>query len=414
MNGKLVRLAILGFWLVLINRAFTQTWTQTSAPTNSWTAVAVSADAKRIVAVAGDSFNAWSRGIWISTNSGATWFETSAPSNAWTTVACSADGFRIVAAASHAKSQGIGAGPVCVSTNGGQTWQVANITERMWRSAACSADGSRMFIVTVFGELFTSTNSGTSWQGAPSPGGTWAITCSPAGNILLAGGGNAGAAACVSLDGGASWSTNAFPGELRIWDVALSSDGTRMWAVHNVPGIFSSSTNFGMTWETNSMPGRYWHDIASSGDGAKLVVADALYASGIRSGPIYTSSDSGQTWTSTDNQISQWWRGVASSADGSTMVAVSEADPTWNNGTGGIWILSTPSAPRLNIATESSGLRLSWLTPTTNFALQANLDLNTQNWLNVTNPSVLNLTNLHREVFLPRPPSNTFYRLSAP
>jgi hypothetical protein len=268
-----------------------------------------------------------------------------------------------------------------------------------------------MFAEPVFGDLFISTNSGTAWESIPAPAGTWAITCSADGSILLAGGGNSSAAACVSLNGGASWSTNVFPASLRIYDVAMSSDGTKMWAVHNTVGIFSSSTNFGMSWETNGAPGQNWHRIANSADGAKLVVADALYPSAIRSGPIYTSSNSGQTWVSTENQ---WWRDVASSADGSTMVAVSEVDPTWDKGTGRIWISRTPSVPRLNVTKGSETLTLSWLTPTTNFTLQANFDLNTSNWINVTNPPVLDLTDLHTEVVLPKPASNTFYQLRAP
>src|SRR5206468_505232 len=144
------------------------------APMNSWSAVAASADATRLVAVAGDGFSS-DPGIYVSTNSGSTWIQTSAPSNLWTAVASSADGTKLVAAASRINQ----AGPLYTSTDGGQSWISNNLAPNTWRSVACSADGSRMFAETTFGSLLITTNSGALWTLSPAPGGTWAITCSP-------------------------------------------------------------------------------------------------------------------------------------------------------------------------------------------------------------------------------------------
>jgi photosystem II stability/assembly factor-like uncharacterized protein len=57
--------------------------------------------------------------------------------------------------------------------------------------------------------------------------------------------------------------------------------------------------------------------VASSADGTKLV-AVAL------TGYIYTSADSGATWTQTGAQ--ELWNSVASSADGTKLVAVAYGD----------------------------------------------------------------------------------------
>src|SRR5208282_1885180 len=85
--------AVCGLFLV-VEPAFAQTWTPTSAPTNIWFSVASSADGSKIVAVS------YYDGIYASTNSGMTWAQTSAPTNEiWSSVASSADGNKLVAAA---------------------------------------------------------------------------------------------------------------------------------------------------------------------------------------------------------------------------------------------------------------------------------------------------------------------------
>jgi len=69
--------------------------------------------------------------------------------------------------------------------------------------------------------------------------------------------------------------------------------------------------NYSGTW-TARESSRYWHSVASSADGTKLVAC-------VYPGQIYTSSDSGVTWTAREsNRL--WWS-VALSADGTKLVA---------------------------------------------------------------------------------------------
>jgi photosystem II stability/assembly factor-like uncharacterized protein len=60
-----------------------------------------------------------------------------------------------------------------------------------------------------------------------------------------------------------------------------------------------------------------WYSVASSADGTRLVAV-------VIGGYIYTSWDSGATWTQRGS--SQSWQSVASSADGTKLVAVG-----WNS-----------------------------------------------------------------------------------
>jgi hypothetical protein len=120
---------------------------------------------------------------------------------------------------------------------------------------------------------------------------------------------------------------------------------------------------------------------------------------------IFTSSDFGFTWTSNDVPAVNW-SCVASSADGNKLVAGSSY--------GGIWTRQTTPEPRLGIASLSNSFTVSWTVPSTDFVLQQNLDLTTTNWTDVTNPPILNLTNLQNQVTLSPSNRSGFYRLKTP
>jgi hypothetical protein len=79
---------------------------------------------------------------------------------------------------------------------------------------------------------------------------------------------------------------------------------------------------------------------------------------------------------------------------------------------GEIWTSQTTPSPQLNLTTSKTNLALSWTIPSTNFVLQQSADL--VSWADVTNPPVLNLTNLQNQVTLTPSNSSDFYRLSTP
>ena len=77
-------------------------------------------------------------------------------------------------------------------------------------------------------------------------------------------------------------------------------------------GQIYTSTDSGVTWTARGTT-QNWVSIASSSDGSKLVAVTS-------GGQIYTSTDSGVTWTARATNRS--WQAVASSSDGSKLVAV--------------------------------------------------------------------------------------------
>jgi hypothetical protein len=205
-----------------------------------------------------------------------------------------------------------------------------------------------------YGPIYTSTNSGTTWDVSGAPVDDWVA-------------------------------------------VTSSADGSKLAALNSYGGIYAS-TNAGATWSTTRAPGVEWQTLASSADGAKLVAAGGW----IYNSPLFVSVDSGISWTTT-SASGKRWSSVALSADGSKLVGTVMG--------GGIYTAQSTPRPSLNLAPSGSNALLSWTIPSVDFTLQQNSDLTTTNWTDVTTPPVLNLTNLQNQVLLSPPSGNTFYRL---
>jgi hypothetical protein len=394
---------------IAINSAFAQTWIQaTNAPNEDWYGVASSVNGNKLVAVS-------QRGsiIYTSTNSGATWSPSSAPAGKqWQGVASSADGVKLAAA--DANGSGI-----FTSTNSGQTWISNNVPSQYWWSVASSADGTKLAAVTGIGggPIYTSTNSGQTWNKSNSPTNYWSSVASSADGTKLAaaqlgadtnGDFNFEGSIYTSTNSGTTWTQAKV--STQAWEsIACSADGTKLIAagvgdsLGNFSGIYTL-TNSGGTWVSNSVSQyvQNWSSVAISADGSKM--AAVIYASnGIlppSTSSIYTSTNSGATWQ-TNNSPNSSLFSIASSADGSKLVVVAYG--------GGIWTLQTTPSPQLNINPSTTNLALSWLIPSTNFAVQQSSNL--ISWVDLTNTPALNLTNLQNQVTLSPTNGSGFFRL---
>ena len=393
-----------------------QTWTQTSAPSNTWNSIACSAGGNRLVAAA------YHGGIWVSTDSGSTWIQTSAPQSGWLKVVSSADGTRLAAIG---EPEPIGrlppfsyTGSFYASADSGATWisnNVLSVPKGAKSSMVSSADGRELVVLFSFGSfgsaLFTSTNSGAAWRTNNLPNGNWlALASSADGTRLVA----AGFGVAVSTNSGSSWtSTNSLPVVAAC--VTLSADGSELITIigHQV----FVSTNLGMTWTQTSAPATNWIALVSSADATRLTALGGGNNGSFNPipGPIYTSTDTGATWSLNDAPV-QYWTCAAESADGSKLVAAAKGDaglgPPGSTSGGGIWTSQTTPSPLLNITPSNTDLKLSWIAPSTNFVLRQSPDL--FDWTVVTNPPVLNLSNLQNEVILSPASDKGFYRLKTP
>ena len=269
------------------------------------------------VSASADVFDVNAFTMFTSSDSGATWTPQKAPTPGyaygWEGVASSADGTKLVAIAGlelgihgvvNDNMRDVG---IYLSSDSGVSWHLTG-TEiptnfwGYWSAVASSADGSKLAVIGV-------------------------------------GVGDGGRSVLLSSDSGATWLVTDLP-KTFLESIAISADGSKM-VVGGFDGgttvdhIFTS-TDSGANW--TDQPGApqgqngplSWKALASSADGTKLV-AGAEYAPGT----LYTSSDSGVTWVSTNNAPTRFanhsgigWLAVASSADGRELVALPQESIT--------------------------------------------------------------------------------------
>jgi hypothetical protein len=356
--------------IMAVSYGFAQTWWQTGAPYARCNCIALSADGRIIIALGSGVPAA------ISTNSGANW-TTNGPTYG-VSGASSADGTKFLTASIEG---------LFMSTNSGNTWNEIISSLSGLSSCTLSADGNRL-AACANGLIYTSTNSGKTWHNYDAPIADMLLASSADGTKFIAGGYDDNV--YVSTNSGRTWAESIV--STNTWRaVASSADGTCLAATGD--GGTYISTNSGNSWTSLSITG---FGVASSAGGSKLIIADDL-------GNIHISTNFGMSWAST-NIPKMYWTAVAASVDGSEFVAGSDT----------IWICQTTPHPQLSLAPSVTNVICSWLVPSTNFVLQQSSTLTATNWKDVTNPPVLNLTNLQNEVTLPLTGPSGFYRLTTP
>ena len=125
----------------------------------------------------------------------------------------------------------------------------------------------------------------------------------------------------------ATWSLRTVPGAgpFDYYAAAMSDDGTRQIVASNNGYLYTSSDS-GATW-TQRDSIRQWRAVDTSADGMIMYAASERvdnYGSGSQ-GSIHKSTDGGVTWTMTTASRSAYYRGLATSSDGSVILATSYA-----------------------------------------------------------------------------------------
>jgi photosystem II stability/assembly factor-like uncharacterized protein len=163
----------------------------------------------------------------------------------------------------------------------------------------------------------------------------------------------------ISHEGGASWFQP--PDPYRYWAcIRSSSDGIKL--VASSLGYLYTSIDSGLTWSANSPAGfRDWGPVAISSGGMSLAAC-------VSSGYIHTSTDGGATWVERSSGPVCRWKNIKISSNGLKLIAVgySQNDPNvkvvYVSSNGGVsWakqLLSgeilAASADGLNLAVGSS------------------------------------------------------------
>jgi uncharacterized repeat protein (TIGR02543 family) len=132
---------------------------------------------------------------------------------------------------------------------------------------------------------------------------------------------------------------------LEWYSLASDSTGTKLVAAafgnYGTEGWVYTSDDSGATW-TIRYPiaaSQFWRAAASDADGSNLIVA-------AWSGRLYTSSNGGVSWTERQpaGAKDQRWQTVASDADGSNLIAGASAGRLWISSNGGVsWTEARPA-----------------------------------------------------------------------
>jgi hypothetical protein len=390
--------------------AFSQNWTLSGAPTGqTWEGVASSADGNKLFAIS------TSENYAISTNAGATWATYAEPQlgsmyGGWDCNASSADGNILI---------GINYNCVWVSTNAGFSWVSNVVAGADWLAAvALSADGTKAVAVdgdhpyggNYFGGIYTSTNSGMTWNQTTAPIESWTGVASSADGTILAATmlNTSTIPVYISTNSGDTWAPAAFTANMYCSGIACSADGRKLVVVGGAASdpwltdLIYTSTNCGNSWtlSNQSSVGFYWYGVASSADGATLLAC----ANGDPA--IIISTNSGATWVS--NTVPYIGMAPASSADGKKLAMAFHG----GSSAGGICTAQSTPSPQLNSSLANGNLALSWLVPSTNFVLQKSSGVTGANWSTVTNTPVLNFSNLQYQVIAQAASGSAFFRLA--
>jgi hypothetical protein len=242
---------------------------------------------------------------------------------------------------------GVGAGGFKILQNAGQqvyvgfenTLWVPRGSPQQWNRIAASADSTHVVASVYGGQIFTSSDSGTTWTAQASVSANWrAVASSADGAKLVAAIG--GGSIYTSGDFGVSWTAQSAP-TIGWESLASSADGTKLFAAGfdfnaQVGRVYVSSDS-GATWSlANLASPDQWSSIAASADGSHVVLVGSRFNNGVI-GDIYVSSNSGGAWTLGLSSHLQFWWSVASSTDGSQLFAAGEGWFANSTDSGATW-----------------------------------------------------------------------------
>jgi hypothetical protein len=315
-------------------------WLDSSAGNANWLSLAASADGTLMYA-------AGSAGVFTSSDAGHTWSGNVVPTTQWNAVATSADGQTVLAVAT------LSAKPIQISTNAGasSTWNnVAGSSSYYWVDVACSADAKKIIVSRQSSLVYT--NNGATWTSIGASGNNWGV---------VAYAGNGGNYAAGTSSGTSSVFTKATAGttgvtltnqSLPVTGLVISADGTKLAACVNPGGIYTS-TNSGVSWTNTSAPWTTWGCLTASADCTRLVA-------GVSGGLIYASANFGGNWTPLAGSSNQVWSAVTASADGSKLAGAV------NSATGQIYYSaaaaqSTTSTNGTLTGSQSSAVELQYI-----------------------------------------------------
>jgi uncharacterized repeat protein (TIGR02543 family) len=238
-------------------------------------------------------------------------------------------------------------GDIYTSRDSGKTWNAQTTVDRFWTSVTTSLDGRLQAAVAANGNIFTSSDFGDNWISQTTVNRFWSSITSSADGRYLAAAESYGKI-FTSDDFGQTWISRTSASQ--IWSsITSSADGKRLAAAVTGGRIWTTD-DFGVTWGDSESPARAWVSVTSNDYGNIMAAVEA-------NGKIYTSSDSGVTWTERTS-VNRIWKSIVANADGSVLAAVEGVKgEIWTSIDEGLtWIAQEGAGERAWTAIAMSGL----------------------------------------------------------
>ena len=288
-------------------------WTETQPDGDqdgNWFDIASDSDGSNLVVAKYNDY------LFTSDDSGETWTErqpAGAITKTWGWVASDSDGSFLLTGVRVS-------GGVYYSANSGVDWTKTSLIDSAnWRCGACDSDGSNLIVGGTNFVIYTSSDYGSNWTDRDPPTGgsfhNWEAVASDSDGSHLAAAINPGRL-YTSANAGVSWTERQPAGNAnKFWTfIAMSSDGSKIMVGADSERIYLS-VDYGVNWSEIRPKGDttgQWRDGAMSSDGTVLIVGEAF--------GLYTSTDSGATWTEEDPAGSDPFNAVDVDSDGSNFI----------------------------------------------------------------------------------------------
>ena len=251
-----------------------------------------------------------------------------------------------------------GALSAVVTTNGQSSGTAVQVATVVIASAPPSGANKSINLAAGATYTFTASDWGFSDAGDTPPNNFSAVrlTTLPGTGSLTVDGTAATAGQSVSLmllgPAGATWTVQSGAPASDWRAITSSADGTKLAAVVGYFGQIYTSADTGVTWTAREST-RQWRSITSSADGTRLAAVDQ----GFSGGKIYTSSNSGATWTA--RATDQLWQSIASSSDGTKLVAAAFSSQLYTSTDSGVtWTARESVRNWRAVASSADGTKL--------------------------------------------------------
>lgn len=200
---------------------------------------------------------------------------------------------------------------------------------------AVSTDMTKQILAEYDGYIYTSSDSGTTWEVRTQAGKReWmSVGISGDGSTFMAGVASNGGYLYLSRDNGATWDEKTNFG-ISSWSYLYAShDGSKLAAVKSSQLVVSEDG--GNTWQTRSFQFDWYTPLAMSSDGTKLIVKGTNRL-------LYKSQDGGITWQSLPTAGVRYWSNIALSPNGTTIIATADDSSIYISTDGGATWQSRP------------------------------------------------------------------------